>query len=137
MSPGEAGERGFRDRIVSDATMTGLLGAGTRVLPGFAVDTLTKDDCPRITYFVPVQSVRRPGLEVVRIQTDAWIWPTGAAGGRMKALAVDAQLLALFDEQQWMYGGRQIYSLALPGSDFPAPPDAPMRRRRDFELRIG
>lgn len=127
-------EEAFYRRLQGDAELTALLGAGARILPGWPGDTLQAADCPRLTFYLFGPGPLRPGFERIRVTLDAWVWPTGTGQGRPKLLAVDARLLALFDEQMWSYQGVRVWSYSLGFRDAPAPPDRPLRRTREIIL---
>lgn len=127
-------EEGFFRRLRGDAELVSLIGAGARILPGWPADTLQAADFPRLTFYLFGPGPRRPGFERLRAAVDEWVWPTGTAGGRPKLLAVDARLLALFDEQLWTYDGVRVWSYALGFRDAPAPPTRAMRRTREIVL---
>lgn len=134
MSPEAAAEEGLYRRLTGDAPLVALLGAGQRIFPDWPADTLTAAGCPRITFYTFGPAPRRPGFQRVRLSLDLWVWPSGVSGGRAKLLAIDEQLLALFDEQHWSHGGHRLYSTAGAFRDFPAPPDAPLRRLREITI---
>lgn len=135
MTPGAAAERGVHARLSGDVALAGLLGSGTRVIPGWPGDTRQPTDYPRLTFFVVTDTVDRPGFHTVRIQLDRWVWPTGTTGGRSRAEDIDERLLALLNEQVWYEGTRRIYCRVLPGRDIPA--DIGETLRRTWDLLIG
>ena len=133
MTPGQAALSGCYDRARNSAEFLTLLGSGMRVIAGWPGDTLTPADLPRITLFLVADTVIRPGVHQVRIQTDIW----APARGWDRLGDLDEQLLALFDEAHWTYQGVRLYATALPGRDFPGAPERYLRRSRDFRVQAG
>lgn len=131
-------ETGFFARASADTTLRQLLGergpGRARVFYGWPSDLTRQGDFPRVTYFMASSSVRRPGIYTVRLQVDSWVWPSGEGGGPQRLAEIDSRLLALFDERHWQHEGAQLYSLALAARDFPAPPEQPLRRMREFQI---
>lgn len=136
MSPEAAAEQGLFARLAEDADLVTLLGAGVRVFAGWPADTLAATSCPRITVYLFGPAPKRPGFQRVRVTLDLWVWPSGLTGGRPKLLAIDERILARFDEQHWTYAGYRLYSLAGAFKDYPAAPDAPLRRMRELTLEV-
>ena len=136
MTPGQAALAGFQARATP--ALIPLLrrdpqDTAARVIVGWPGDTLTPADLPRLTLFLVADTVIRPGMHLVRIQTDIW----APARDWTKLGDLDAQVLALFDEQHWAHQGVRLYATALPGRDFPGAPDRYLRRSRDFRVQAG
>lgn len=136
MSPSAAGEEGFFRRLALDPELYGLLGQGTRILPGFPADTPTEAECPRLTFYVFGPPPLVKGIQRIRIALDEWVWPSGTEGGRPRLLAIDERIEALCDEARWEYKDHWICATAGPFRDFPSAPNAPMRRHREIVLDV-
>lgn len=127
-------EDAFFHRASDDAELKAILGDGARVVPGWPTVAEAPANYPLVSFYVFGPPPIAPGVQRVRITTDAWVWPTGLTGGRAKAREVDARLMELFDEQHFAYDGFRFYSVAGSFRDFPAAPGEPMRRLREFTL---
>lgn len=130
----------FYARAASDPELVTLLGAkpsgAARLFPGWPPDPWTESDFPRATYFAAVDVRQRPGHADVQLQTDSWVWPSGAQGGLSRVIAIDERLLALFDEQVWEYDDQRLYARAGVARDYPAAPNEPLRRLRMFAVSV-
>ena len=138
MSPSEAAERGFRDRLLGDATFMALVGnEAKRVTPNWPTSGMTKEAFPLEVLSLVTQSVRRPDIERVRIQATSFVWPVSR--DPLFDMAERKQLL--FDEQHWTWqdpdgGTWRMYTTLSGGSDLPAGPGEPVGRRQDYRVEV-
>ncbi|MHB1170007.1 MAG: hypothetical protein ACYC28_12085 [Longimicrobiales bacterium] len=111
-----------------------------RLQRGWPADVLSKPaaaEFPRGAVTRVGGAVRRPGFEVVRVQLDWFVWPSGAAGGYERVDALDEAAKAVLDENHWVHGAIKVYALALPDNEIASGgPGKPIRRSRDYELHI-
>ena len=138
----------FYARAGADATLQGLLGTKAsgkaRVYPQFPDTVLAEEDYPRVTYFMVTGGHVGLAIDEILIQADIWVWPTGVNGGPGRLGTIDAQMLVLFHGStnagapgiEWSQGGGRIFSRSVSWRDFPTAPDEPLRRRRDYRLRV-
>jgi len=138
----------FYARVATNPTMKSLMtqkdSGDASWHPQFPDSILEADQYPRGTYFMVSGSELGTTADEVLIQTDNWVWPTGVTGGVARLNAIDAQLIALLDRTeakgapglQWAHGGSRVFSRSVSWRDFPTAPGEPLRRRRDFRLRV-
>ncbi len=120
LDAGAVAEQALFYRLRDDADRAAMLGSGTRVFAGWPDDTMQAGDFPRVTLTVPVDALEVPGYHRLRVQLDAWVWPTGPLGGRYHLLLLASWLNALLAAQTWAYDGVRISSAPLPGTRVPA-----------------
>lgn len=129
----------FAARAGNDATLKQLLllkASGlARVEGGWPEDITDQTGFPRITFSVSRRPVRSPAVIDFELEVQAWVWPSGAAGGSGRMEAVDVRLLQLFDEARWLYSGVRWNSLVMLASDQHFGPQQAFMRSMIVEMR--
>ena len=138
MTPDEAAERAFRDRLLGDAEFMELVNDKPgRVTPLWPTSEVKAESYPLEVITMVSETVRRPGIERVRIQSTSFVWPTS----RDPLFRMAERKKALFDEQHWTWtdpdaGVWRLYATMTGASDLPGSPGSPMGRRQDYRVEV-
>lgn len=92
---------------------------------------------PRVTFLVADDSPINEPVAELDVQLDEWVWHDGSTGGFGRLEAVDEQIVALFNEAEWITDGRKAHSTIGSARDFGRTvADQPLRRMRALAILI-